>query len=502
MRPGARQRWTIPTPTPLLPKTPLRKERPVPREQREIAYRADIDGLRAIAVAAVIFYHAKVPGFEGGYLGVDVFFVISGYLITRVLDSSAAGSRGRALAQFYLRRARRILPALFALLAVCAAVATVLYLPDDLRTFGRTLALAVGFLGNFGAVLTGGYFGPGERFTPLRHLWSIGVEEQFYLLYPLCLFIITGYRRVPRSVLLAATALLSLVLSFWAARHWPIPNYFMLPSRAWELLVGAVVAVSPQLFRGSRRWHQTLAALGFAGLLTAFWDARVIQFPGTATIVGAVCTAMLIVGNASGDSLVGRALSLRPVVVTGLISYSLYLWHVPILAFYSYYNIHDLTGVQRGLALLVVYLIAFGSWAVIEQPFRSKALAPSPRAFVSIAVGTAVVLAAFGYWLMRSDGLPHRWDPQVLTPAVSSPYYPSIDASCFHVPYSRIAAGGLCSFGPQTDYCKKSSGLGRQPRVRAAAGVPSARRGRQHPHLFWHPGRLLAAGRIGGGQRR
>ena len=198
-----------------------------------------------------------------------------------------------------------------------------------------------------------------------------------------------------------------------------------------------------------------MATLGFGGLMTAFWYARVIQFPGMATLVGSVCTAMLIVGNASGLSLVGRVLSLRPVVLTGLISYSLYLWHVPILAFFSYYSIHDLTGLQRGLALFLVYLVALGSWAAIEQPFRSKALARSSPVFVSLAVGTAVVLAAFGYWLIRSDGLPQRWAPQVLTPAVSGPYYPSIDASCFHVPYRRIAAGNLCSFGPRTDSATK-----------------------------------------------
>jgi len=150
--------------------TPPPIERSAPAGQGGLKYRADIDGLRAIAVAAVILYHAHVPGFEGGYLGVDVFFVISGFLITQLLDAPSVDSRARELARFYLRRARRILPELFVPLAVCAGVAIVLYMPSDLRTFGRTLALAVGLLGNVGAYLTGGYFAPGERFTPLRHL--------------------------------------------------------------------------------------------------------------------------------------------------------------------------------------------------------------------------------------------------------------------------------------------------------------------------------------------
>ena len=272
-----------------------------------LKYRADIDGLRALAVAAVVFYHAKVPGFEGGYIGVDVFFVISGFLITQLLDTAATDSHARVLMQFYLRRARRLLPALFVMLAVSALVAVVLYLPTDLRNFGRSLAFAVALLGNFGAALNGGYFGPGERFTPLRHLWSIGVEEQFYLLYPLCLFLIAGYRKAPRSLLLAAMTLASLLLSFWAADRWPIQNYFMLPTRAWELLIGAVLAVTPRLFRGSARSRQILGALGLAGLLAVVWYARVIRFPGAATLAASVCTAMLIVGNSAGSTVISVA---------------------------------------------------------------------------------------------------------------------------------------------------------------------------------------------------
>ncbi len=424
-------------------------------ERDGLRYRADIDGLRAIAVAAVVFYHAKVPGFSGGYVGVDIFFVISGFLITQVLEARAAGSWVSTLGGFYLRRSRRILPALLALLVVCAAVAVVLYLPADLKKFGRSLMLAVAFLGNYGAVLNGGYFDPGERFTPLRHLWSIGVEEQFYLVYPLFLFLVSAYVRVARGTLFSAIALLSLMVAFWGANHAPVLNFFLLPTRAWELLVGAILAVSPQLFRGSHRTNQTLAAVGIAGLVIVFWYARVISFPGPATIGASVCTAMLIVGNSSGSTIIARALSLRPLVFTGLISYSLYLYHAPILAFFSYARVRDPTSTEVWLILLSTYLIAAGSWLAIEQPFRTKALARSPSVFVLGTLALSAVLALLGYWLVHSDGLPQRWKNPLPTVAADSPELSALAARCSTASLQSISAGELCSFGPPNESAKR-----------------------------------------------
>ena len=180
------------------------------------------DGLRGIAVIAVILYHARVPGFSGGYIGVDVFLVISGYLITQLLQTAANHYGPRTLVEFYLRRARRLLPALYPLLAATAIAAIVLYLPTDLVRFGRSLLLATAFAGNFGAWLDGGYFDPGWRFTPLRHLWSIGVEEQFYLFFPLFIFSIARMPAQSRRLVLGGVTLLSLLLSFWAAGRWPV----------------------------------------------------------------------------------------------------------------------------------------------------------------------------------------------------------------------------------------------------------------------------------------
>ncbi|HSZ07352.1 MAG TPA: acyltransferase family protein [Steroidobacteraceae bacterium] len=420
-----------------------------------LRYRADIDGLRGIAVAAVILYHFKMPGFSGGYVGIDVFFVISGYLITRLLETSAGGYSVRMLGQFYLRRARRILPALFVMLAASTVIATALFLPAHMKNFGRSLALATAFLGNFGAVLDGGYFDPGERFTPLRHLWSIGVEEQFYLFYPLFLGITARYLKGQRSTLIILVALISLILSFWANDHRPNEAYYMLPTRAWELLVGAYVAMNPQLCRGSTRTNLGLATLGVVGLLAVVWYAQVIRFPGISTIGASACTALLIVSNGSSMTLIGRALSWRPVVFTGLISYSLYLWHAPLLAFFGYYNIREPSELERCLILPAVYLVAFFSWAAVEQPFRSQAVARLRLLFVPSAIAVGLALGSVGYWLMKTDGLPKRLESERTTGIAGAPLFPVIDAHCLNLPLDRVSAGELCSFGPQDEHANK-----------------------------------------------
>jgi peptidoglycan/LPS O-acetylase OafA/YrhL len=385
----------------------------------------------------VIFYHAGVPGFSGGYLGVDVFFVISGFLITQLLEGAAHEGRLRTLREFYLRRARRILPALYVLLAVAALVAALLYLPPDLKRFGRSLLLASIFLGNLGAALDGGYFDPGGRFAPLRHLWSIGVEEQFYLVFPLFVFAIAGLRDSVRRALIAAALVLSLALSYYASTRLPIYNYYMLPTRAWELLAGALLALSPRFLNAGGRLNQVIAALSLAALAVAFWQARVVRFPGTPALAACTASALLIASNSTSLTLVGRALSLRPLVATGLISYSLYLWHAPILCFYSYYHITDISWLTTALLLGGIYLAGYLSWRLIERPFRALPLPKTARLVPLVGLPVAVLLAGCGYW-MKSPPLP-----------IEDPVYAALDPHCLALTDVQIAAGELCSFGPQ-----------------------------------------------------
>ena len=235
-----------------------------------MTYRRDIDGLRAVAVLAVILYHAGVPGFAGGYVGVDVFFVISGYLITQLLAESAKAPLRWRLKDFYLRRARRILPALFATTLIVAVAAAAILLPWDLATLGRYVAATPVFWTNVAAWATGGgYFGNTAAHVPITHFWSIAIEEQFYLFYPLTFALIGKYLPRQQWMSLIALASASFAVCIWGSYHAYAANYFLAPSRAWELLLGGVLATSGQRSLQSRVANEVLA-----GALSSLWRLR------------------------------------------------------------------------------------------------------------------------------------------------------------------------------------------------------------------------------------
>jgi peptidoglycan/LPS O-acetylase OafA/YrhL len=414
-----------------------------------LRYRPEIDGLRGVAVLAVLLYHAHVPACGGGYLGVDVFFVISGYLITQLLERSSGSRDPRLLGEFLLRRARRVLPALYVLLPATAIGAIVIFLPADLIRFGRSLLLAPLFLGNVGAWLDGGYFDPGWRFTPLRHLWSIGVEEQFYLIFPIFLFGIAQLTPKWRPGVVAGLIVLSLLLSIWAAGRWPLQNYYLLPTRGWELLTGVFLAITPQLASGGRRTAQIMSMLALALLTLLMWQARFEHFPSLATAAACASTAILIATNTQAVTVAGRILSLRPVLFTGLISYSLYLWHAPILAYFSYYNVQDFGVGARVSMLTLIYVVAALSWRYVECPLRRQSLARTARLLLSVGIPSTAVLALCGFWLMRSDGMPQRFAITVLQNSTEETTLSPETRRCLSLPSEEISAGKLCAFGPE-----------------------------------------------------
>ena len=421
---------------------------------RALPYRPEIDGLRGVAVLAVAFYHAHVPGFGGGYVGVDVFFVISGYLITRLLETSSATASLRLWGEFYLRRARRLLPALLVLLLAAAIAATVLFLPADLLRFGRGLLLATLFLGNVGAWLDGGYFDPGWRFTPLRHLWSIGVEEQFYLVFPLVLFAILRLLPRWRTRVVALLALSSLVLSVWAAMRWPVQNYYLLPTRGWELLIGVGIALSPQPVGGGGR--AGLSLLGLVVLAVVIGAGGSEHFPSIATVAACASTALLIRTNAGERTRVGKALSVRPLVFTGLISYSLYLWHAPMLAFAEYYSVTEPTAAQMAVLLALVYGVSVLSWRFVERPVRSVSTRRAGKLLVCFGIPVMALLGFYGWWLWHSAGLPGRFEPTVSRLAASqSQGSRGIDPRCLSLTDREVERGDLCFFGPSDEGARK-----------------------------------------------
>ena len=456
---------------------PETKMTETPGRTRAPAYRPDIDGLRALAVLAVVLFHSGIPGFEGGYVGVDVFFVISGYLITQLLEASPEESVRRMLTAFYVRRMRRILPALLATCLVTAIVAIALFTPDELVNVGKYLAATPVLLSNVATwAERSGYFAPDVRQLPLSHLWSISVEEQFYLLYPLLLITITRYGLRYRRLTLAVLAAISLALCVWASHYKPVANYFFAPTRAWELLLGAMLAIGGTPRIGHRLASEGLAVAGLVGIaIVVHLYTAETRYPGTATILPCLATAALLAtGSSPQPALVNRMLSWPPLVFIGLISYSLYLWHQPLLAFVGYYRIAPLTPGATVVPLAVTLLVAVASWRFIERPVRARVLMKStPALLVGAGVGSASILL-MGMALWNSDGFPRRFPPEARGLIVSMNGSRDLVPCVEDVPLEQVRAGRICNYGPGDSSPKvlvwgDSHAMSLMPAVRALA---------------------------------
>ena len=318
-------------------------------------YRSDIDGLRAIAVASVLVFHYWGQYLPGGFVGVDIFFVISGYLLSGIILSDVQNSRF-TFSGFYERRIRRIFPALFALLAVTIAVGCIVLLPVDLlHLFHSSLAASLS-ASNFLFGFTSGYFDAIAAKNPLLHTWSLAVEEQFYILFPI--FIVVTYRymtRYLRAVVVFVT-LASLAWSIIDVRINQTAAFYFPFSRAWELLLGAIVTMRIIPSPRTRFTCECLAGAGLVGIVAStFLLSRSIGFPGEFAILPCVSAAAVIMAGETQTTLVARILSIKPLVALGLISYSLYLWHWPILIFSTQFILfrprgyHALSKARSGL---------------------------------------------------------------------------------------------------------------------------------------------------------
>ena len=338
-------------------------------------YRADIDGLRAVAVLAVIVFHIHRALLPGGFVGVDVFFVISGFLISRNIVQELHLGRF-SIVEFYRRRIKRIAPALLVVTAITLVAAGCLMLPEDVHDTARSAVFALASLANvyFWLYQDTGYFAQDSLQLPLLHLWSLGVEEQFYLLWPLALAI--SYQRVAKPRYVWAMTVIALG-SFWLGSHlferMPSFVYYLLPTRAGELLLGSIVAVlvTEQLVRPLARSVSIWVAAGGVALLAAslcFMDES-MPFPGWSALPPTAGTALLLLAGQGGPNFVARALAWRPLIAVGLISYSAYLWHWPLLALYRYS--YGEIGVGAGIVLLAITLtLAWLSYVLVEQPAR------------------------------------------------------------------------------------------------------------------------------------
>lgn len=379
-----------------------------------LAYRRDIDGLRAVAVIAVVLFHFGVPGFTGGFVGVDVFFVISGYLITSIIWNQRQAGRF-SFVEFWARRARRILPALFAMIIAVLAVGWFLLAPKDYEELGRSVRYQVTFVSNILFMRQDGYFDVASDLKPLLHTWSLAVEEQFYILFPLLLTLLSSRLKHWRLALFGVL-LLSFGLSVWAVHHYPEKAFFLLPMRAWELLAGAMLAVAPRhSWRLKPMAAQGLSLLGMALILLAvFGYDKSTPFPGAAALLPVLGVVALILANAHRETLVGQFLSSRVMVGLGLISYSWYLWHWPVFVFSSYASVEEPGVLDIAGLILLTLVLGYLSWKFVETPFRERRLLAGRRQVLQAGFCGILVLGVAGQALRWTDGLPSRLSEQAL----------------------------------------------------------------------------------------
>jgi peptidoglycan/LPS O-acetylase OafA/YrhL len=393
----------------------------------KLTYRPDIDGLRAIAVLGVLFFHAVSgsgigveAGLSGGFVGVDVFFVISGYLITGLILQELRKGQFH-LVKFWERRIRRILPALAAVVITCVIAGWFLLLPDDFKKLGDSVFAQSLLASNIYFCLYTGYFAPPVDSTPLLHTWSLAVEEQFYLLFPLLLIALKYVPRKAFGPVILVLCVLFFSLTVYCSYVAPELNFFMLPTRAWELLIGAWLASLTSRPETPRWLDESLAWAGLAAIFYAMltFDQHT-RFPGVATLFPCGGTALIIWANSRAMTSAGKILSLRPIVFVGLVSYSLYLWHWPILMFASYWSFSNPSALHQMSLLFLSFIVAVLSWKFIETPFRKRLILKTRGQIFSFAGVTFAILMAAGIVVDQGRGFPSRFSPQALAYASGS----------------------------------------------------------------------------------
>ena len=409
-------------------------------------YRREIDGLRAVAVLPVMLFHAGFSSFSGGFVGVDVFFVISGFLITSlILSEQEAGTF--SLLGFYERRIRRILPALYCVMLACLPLAWFFMIPEQLHDFSRSVVSVLIFASNYYFRKDTGYFAEAAEEKALLHTWSLAVEEQFYLVFPLCLLAFRRCRQDWLTLFLLAAALTSLLYAQWQIDIKPQKLFYDTRGRLWELLLGALIplyGLCGMQERLSGKWRQAAAFLGLALVLYAvFTFDAATPHPGFYTLIPTLGTALIII-FASSDTCIGRLLGCRPLVGIGLISYSAYLWHYALFAFAYNYSIGTpakaLLMALAGLSLVCAY----ATWRYVEQPFRNRQKTSRRKVFcITGAVG--IILLLIGLIGNYQKGFPGRYAVPERIIHSSAMVHPMKE--CFDKPDMHTREDWLCRIG-------------------------------------------------------
>ena len=412
-------------------------------------YRRDIDGLRAIAVLSVVLYHFGVPGFSGGFVGVDVFFVISGYLIGGILWREYHDTGRIWLLHFYIRRFRRLMPAFFVMVAATTAVAWFLLLPFEFREYGKMLIASTVYLSNVLFYRSAGYFDTVSEEKLLLHTWSLSVEEQFYIFLPLFLLLLARVRWAVVPLLLVIFAA-SLAANFWMTPRDQPAAFFLFPFRMWEMLAGVLLAIAGQRFRWTwRGW----GILSYIGLIIVLASVLFIQpddrFPGY-YVVAPVLGTILLLAFGQGDNAVNHLLRTRFMVFFGLISYSLYLWHWPVMTLSTYLRGSYANLGEAALWMLLSVALATLSWRFVEAPVRRAQRLPGWLILGGAVTASGAVLAV-GALLYLRDGMIDRFGPQVRPHIAASADFLQDFSRCT-VPGSGPLKGlEVCPIGPEGD---------------------------------------------------
>tara|TARA_B110000858_G_scaffold49124_1_gene56630 strand:- start:1943 stop:3871 length:1929 start_codon:yes stop_codon:yes gene_type:complete len=406
-----------------------------------LKYRPEIDGLRALAVLPVILFHAGNKLFSGGFIGVDIFFVISGYLITTILVEDIENNRF-SIVNFYERRARRILPALFFVMLVCIPLAWMWMLPSQMKDFSQSLIAVSLFGSNILFWLESGYFEASAEEKPLLHTWSLAVEEQYYLLFPIFLFLSWRFGKNRVFWIIVMLAAISLMLSEWGLQNKPAANFYLAITRAWELFAGSIAAFVIQK-RGVQS-SNTLSCIGLAAVVFAiFTYDDSMPFPGAYALIP-VLGVVLLVLFADKETYVAKFLSAKIFVGIGLISYSAYLWHQPLFAFARIRLIKTPSYEFLLLIAVLSMVLAFFSWKYIEKPYRKKGvLQTSKTGLFGKALSGFALFIVFGLAGINSDGFKGRFPVVADGDVNSSDFYDYMNSRYVDCEPKEIAKNAL-----------------------------------------------------------
>jgi peptidoglycan/LPS O-acetylase OafA/YrhL len=380
-----------------------------------LMYRADIDGLRAVAVLSVVFFHLKILKVWGGFIGVDVFFVISGFLISSVILKEISESRFSLFA-FYQRRIRRIIPALMVMLGATVVAACIFLLPSELEDFAKSLLAASLSVSNFFFWQHSGYFDAPTADLPLLHTWSLAVEEQFYIFFPLFLVFVRRFFPGKFKGAIVALACASFALSAVGAYKFPTSTFYLPTTRAWELLLGTILSLKLFPAFTSQLWRNVASVAGLLMIIVAALSYDVsTPFPGIAALLPCVGAALIIAAGQHASSLAGRVLASKPMVFIGLISYSFYIWHWPIIIFQrmSMIQVPDASSRNvKAVILVLSFVTATLSWKYVETPFRTGKLYLSGASTFKFATATTLGMIVAAGCILVFRGFPSRYSAQ------------------------------------------------------------------------------------------